>query len=92
MNACGVYPALAAGGSFGDAPLFFCRKGSQPRVFISKSTLRKNIPDKVKRIKLIKRPSTEVIVPLTRIKAIPPRGIKASKMDSRRITGSKQPP
>jgi hypothetical protein len=92
MNASGIYPALAAGGSFGDALLFFCRKGSQPRVFISKRTLRKNTPDKVKRIKLMKRPSTDVIVPRSRIRAIPPSGIKASKMESRRITGSKQPP
>jgi hypothetical protein len=43
-------------------------------------------------IKLSKRPSMVVMVPLTTIQPIPARGMRPSKIESRSITGNNRPP
>jgi hypothetical protein len=92
MDSPGLYPACAAGGSFGDDPFFLSMKFNHPRAFSSRKMLRRKIPEMVKRMRLIKRPSTEVSDFVMTIHAIPASGIRASKMDNRSITGSKTPP
>jgi hypothetical protein len=83
---------LVAGGSFGEATLFLCKKVSHPRASISNKAFKKKTPDNVKRMRLMNSPSTEVSDLVMIIQMIPARGISASKIESSSITGSKAPP
>jgi hypothetical protein len=88
MFSLGPQPAFAAGGSFGGTALFLCKKASHPRSSISNRAFKKKTPDSVKRMRLINSPSTDMSDLVMAIHTIPARGTRASKIESRSITGS----
>src|SRR5260370_9857049 len=88
---CWIGLLLSSGGGegFEESVFFFPRN---PRSRNSQKALRRKTPEILSIIRLSKRPSTVVNVPLIMIQAIPARGMRPSRMEIRSITEANVPP